>query len=295
VRGVFEELGFDTVWHENLQQAVLTRGDITLVITPGSDVFTANGREHLLEVPAQIINGRIMLPVRAVAESAGYAVIWYPDTATAYIHEFESLEMYFTSVDFIEIYTTEGGPRIIRKGDEVNGLVLERIISSETEFYRGTIEMHEFVHAEFSGEVVLNGTILISLTGLTDTCFGGEICPEVYEPEIFPLMSGDDFIFSTYDADEETFAFAGEYIEWNISNKHNTIIVNTDFFFEFFDLERDEFYSMHIEIHNSTVKITDYTVMGNRRVPNRSARLLEIISYGEIEVMYVHNGRRADR
>jgi hypothetical protein len=36
---------------------------------------SVNGREHLLEVPAQIINGRIMLPVCAVAESAEYAYI----------------------------------------------------------------------------------------------------------------------------------------------------------------------------------------------------------------------------
>jgi hypothetical protein len=76
IRSVFEELGFDAVWDEGLQQVTLTRGYNTVVITIGSDTFTVNGVSFPLEVSARIINGRTMLPLRAVVESAGYGVRW---------------------------------------------------------------------------------------------------------------------------------------------------------------------------------------------------------------------------
>jgi len=71
VGGVFNALGFTPSWDGDAQTATLTRDDFTVVITIGSDVFTTNGVEFTLDVPAQIIGGRTMLPLRAVLESIG--------------------------------------------------------------------------------------------------------------------------------------------------------------------------------------------------------------------------------
>ncbi|MCL2372272.1 MAG: stalk domain-containing protein [Defluviitaleaceae bacterium] len=76
VRGVFEALGFEVEWQEGTRTAVLTRGGFTIRIMIGSDTFTANGVVHDLDVPAQIIQDRTMLPIRAVVESVGYDVDW---------------------------------------------------------------------------------------------------------------------------------------------------------------------------------------------------------------------------
>ena len=73
VGGVFEALGFTPSWSGSTQTATLTRDDFTVVITIGSATFTTNGEEHTLDVPAQIINNRTMLPLRAVLESIGIA------------------------------------------------------------------------------------------------------------------------------------------------------------------------------------------------------------------------------
>jgi len=73
VGGVFEALGFTPSWSGRAQTATLTRDDFTIVITIGERVFTTNGVEHTLDVPAQIINNRTMLPLRAVLESIGIA------------------------------------------------------------------------------------------------------------------------------------------------------------------------------------------------------------------------------
>ena len=76
VRGVFEELGFTVDWDGNAQQVTLSRYDFMVILTVGSETFTTNGETFELDVPAQIIAGRTMLPIRAVLESVGLYVGW---------------------------------------------------------------------------------------------------------------------------------------------------------------------------------------------------------------------------
>lgn len=85
VRGVFEQLGFVPAWDGDARQATLTRADYTIVITIGSYVFTTNGINYELDVPAQIIDGSTMLPIRAVLESVGYTLDWDGSTSTVMI------------------------------------------------------------------------------------------------------------------------------------------------------------------------------------------------------------------
>jgi len=68
-----------------LTDATLTRTGQNIAITLDSNVFTANGASHSLEVSAQIIGGSTMLPIRAVLESVGYALDWDDATRTVVI------------------------------------------------------------------------------------------------------------------------------------------------------------------------------------------------------------------
>ena len=86
VRGVFEMLGFYPTWSGSTRTATLTREDYVVVLTIGSYTFTTNGVEHTLDVPAQLIGGRTLLPLRAVLESVGYDdMAWIPATRTVVI------------------------------------------------------------------------------------------------------------------------------------------------------------------------------------------------------------------
>jgi len=76
VRGVFEELGFEVNWNAATSQVTLSGEGNTVVITIGSRTFTANGTSRTLDVPAQTIGGRTMLPLRLVLESVGYYLGW---------------------------------------------------------------------------------------------------------------------------------------------------------------------------------------------------------------------------
>jgi len=85
VRGVFEKLGFVATWNDVARQATLTSPRYTIVLTVDSNRFTTNGVSHTLDVPAQIINGRTMIPLRAVLETVGYDLTWDDATRTVYI------------------------------------------------------------------------------------------------------------------------------------------------------------------------------------------------------------------
>lgn len=76
IRGVFETLGFDVDWDYYANAAILMSDEHTVVIPIGSNTFTTNGVEHELDVPAQIINERTMVPIRSVLESVGHYVGW---------------------------------------------------------------------------------------------------------------------------------------------------------------------------------------------------------------------------
>jgi uncharacterized pyridoxamine 5'-phosphate oxidase family protein len=76
VRGVFEHLGFHVEWDGEMRAAILVRADFIVIIALDTDIFMTNGVIYSLEVPAQSIGGRTMLPIRAVLESVGYNVGW---------------------------------------------------------------------------------------------------------------------------------------------------------------------------------------------------------------------------
>jgi len=76
IRGVFEALGFYPTWNGEARQAALSRFPDSIIITIDSNMFLANGTYHALDVPAQLINGSTMVPLRAVLESVGYELDW---------------------------------------------------------------------------------------------------------------------------------------------------------------------------------------------------------------------------
>jgi len=92
LRAVFEAIGFDVGWDENSRTAILwlsgyveegvTAVVTEVVITIGDATFFTNDEEFQLDVPAQIIGGSTMLPIRAVLESVGYYVEWDAATQT---------------------------------------------------------------------------------------------------------------------------------------------------------------------------------------------------------------------
>ncbi len=76
LRGVFEKLGYEISWDNETKTATFTKVDTEVKVTVNANSFTVNGGSINLDVPAQIVNGSMMLPLRAVGEATGLKVDW---------------------------------------------------------------------------------------------------------------------------------------------------------------------------------------------------------------------------
>lgn len=80
IRPIAEGLGFDVDWNEQNRSVVIKKGDTQIKLVVSQKIARRNGETIPLDVPAQIINKRTMVPVRFIAEALSYEVNW--DTAT---------------------------------------------------------------------------------------------------------------------------------------------------------------------------------------------------------------------
>ena len=84
-RGVFEQMGFVGDWNPQTSTSTLSRQGLTVSMRSGDLFFTVNGVQQFPEVPPQLMGGRFMIPLRAVAEATGANVSWNENTRTVII------------------------------------------------------------------------------------------------------------------------------------------------------------------------------------------------------------------
>lgn len=85
MRGIFEAFGADVSYQEKTGIVKGILGNKTVILTIGSAKANVNGKMVLLEVPAKIVNGRTLVPLRFVGESLDADVDWVKATSTVVI------------------------------------------------------------------------------------------------------------------------------------------------------------------------------------------------------------------
>jgi uncharacterized protein YkwD len=85
VRAVFEALSLNIRWEENAQTIIGTRGETEVRLTMGRTTAFRNGLPIILDVAPRMIGGRVFVPLRFVAESAGARVTWNEATQSVLI------------------------------------------------------------------------------------------------------------------------------------------------------------------------------------------------------------------
>jgi hypothetical protein len=85
LRGVLEKLGAYVSYDSGRQEVRAVRNESHITLPIGSDTARVNGRTVTLDVPARILNGSTMVPLRFVAESLGARVDYQPQTSTVAI------------------------------------------------------------------------------------------------------------------------------------------------------------------------------------------------------------------
>ena len=87
LRSIFEAMGAEIQWDNATKTVTATRGDVTISLAVGSNTMYVNGEARTLDTPACIINGRTMVPTRAIAEAFQAGVQWIGTGRTVLITE----------------------------------------------------------------------------------------------------------------------------------------------------------------------------------------------------------------
>ncbi|MBP2026456.1 hypothetical protein J2Z35_000245 [Acetoanaerobium pronyense] len=74
VKGVLESMGATVTWDQETKTATAFLGENSTSVTIGNKTAYVNGYAVTLDVPAKIVDGRTMVPLRFMAESIGYSV-----------------------------------------------------------------------------------------------------------------------------------------------------------------------------------------------------------------------------
>jgi len=82
-RAIAEALGAEVVWDSGTRSAVITKGEMTIRLPIGSKNAQVNGKTVALDVPAEIQNGRTLVPLRFLAENLRFSVSWDAAAQTA--------------------------------------------------------------------------------------------------------------------------------------------------------------------------------------------------------------------
>lgn len=76
MRKIFEELGATVDWDDSTQTAIGTKENTVVKFTINDYTMYKNESANTLDVPAQLIDGRTLIPLRAVSEAFGCQVGW---------------------------------------------------------------------------------------------------------------------------------------------------------------------------------------------------------------------------
>lgn len=82
LRAIFEAMGASVEWNDSTRTVTARRGSATVILPLGSTSPTVNGQTWKLEVPAKIVNGRTLAPLRFVGEAFGGQVDWNAQSRT---------------------------------------------------------------------------------------------------------------------------------------------------------------------------------------------------------------------
>lgn len=80
MRAIFEALGATVEWNSETSSVLATADTREIALTVGETALTINDQDTLMDTAAQILEGRVLVPVRAVSEAFDASVDWNSDT-----------------------------------------------------------------------------------------------------------------------------------------------------------------------------------------------------------------------
>ena len=89
MRAIFEQLGATVVWDDSTKTAIAEKEGVVIKIQIDNNVMKKDNDLIVLDVPAQLLNSRTLVPIRAISEAFGCKVNWLGETRTVTIETSE--------------------------------------------------------------------------------------------------------------------------------------------------------------------------------------------------------------
>ena len=90
IRAIFESMGYSVDWDQSSKTATANKSNDTIIVQMDNQNITysvnGNGGTYYCDAAPQMVSGRILVPVRAIAECAGCDVRWYDRDQEVYIN-----------------------------------------------------------------------------------------------------------------------------------------------------------------------------------------------------------------
>ena len=85
MRFLFEQIGADVEWDSKTQTATAMLDNKAVTFSIDNVNARINNKSAKMDVPARLVNGKTMVPLRFLSENMGYDVDWDADSRTAII------------------------------------------------------------------------------------------------------------------------------------------------------------------------------------------------------------------
>ncbi len=80
VRAITEAMGADVGYDDKTKKVTIVNGEDTIELVVGSKNALVNGKAVVMDVPARVVNGRTLLPLRFVSENTGNTVDYFGES-----------------------------------------------------------------------------------------------------------------------------------------------------------------------------------------------------------------------
>lgn len=86
LRAVFEVMNCNVSWDQEKSTAIVKHEDTSISIASNSNTAYINGKAATLDVPAKLVNNRMMVPLRFISEAFNKTVVWDNENSTVLIY-----------------------------------------------------------------------------------------------------------------------------------------------------------------------------------------------------------------
>ncbi len=93
MRAIFEKLGYNISWDERAKKITALGSNETIIMIIGQHKFYINELEYITDVAPTIVNGRTLVPLRALGESLNYDVYWDQYHSIVWLYPMSNITM----------------------------------------------------------------------------------------------------------------------------------------------------------------------------------------------------------